>query len=152
MAGGVSKLHEARLKLRGELEAPPALRRFGSGWISGVLGLVLGLVGFSLVLALRMPGTFSIPETHGLYANPWFRIGLQALLLAAFGLSALSLALRSGKTLGTCGVALTLLATLLAAHSTACAHASSASGNGSRHDNLCGRRVLNRLVPPTCPA
>jgi len=113
MAGGVSKLHEARLKLRGELEAPPALRRFGSGWISGVVGLVLGLAGFSLVLALRMPGTFSIPETHGLYANPVFRIGLQTLLLAAFGLSALSLALRPGKILGTCGVSLTLLATLL---------------------------------------
>src|SRR5688572_9573945 len=113
MAGGVSKLHEARLKLRGELEAPPALRRFGSGWISGVLGLMLGLAGFALVLALRMPGTFSIPETHGLYANPWSRIGLQVLLLAAFGFSALSLALRLGKSLGTSGDALSLLATLL---------------------------------------
>src|SRR5258706_8750904 len=99
----MSKLRDARLMLRGELEAPPALRRFGSGWISGVLGLVLGLAGFSLVLALRMPGTFSIPETHGLYENPWFRIGLHILLLAGFGLSALSLALRPGKTLGTCG-------------------------------------------------
>jgi len=37
MAGGVKKLHEARPKLRGELEAPPALRRFGRGWISGDL-------------------------------------------------------------------------------------------------------------------
>src|SRR5688572_16964907 len=113
MAGGVSKLHEARLRLRGELEAPPALRRLGSGWISGVLGLVLGFAGFSLVLALRMPGTFSIPETHGLYENPLFRISLQVVLLSAFGFSALSLALRPGKALGTCGVALTLLATLL---------------------------------------
>jgi hypothetical protein len=65
----MSKLHQARLKLRSELEAPPALRKFGSGWISGVLGLVLGLAAFALVLALRMPGTFSIPETHGLYEN-----------------------------------------------------------------------------------
>ena len=38
----MSKLEDARMKLRGELEAPPALRRFGSGWTSGVLGLVLG--------------------------------------------------------------------------------------------------------------
>src|SRR5688572_19414081 len=107
------KLHEARLELRNELEAPPALRKFGSGWISGVLGLVLGLAAFALVLGLRMPGTFSIPETHGLYGNPWFRLGLHALLLAAFGLSAVSLALRSGKILGTCGVSLTLLASML---------------------------------------
>src|SRR6185436_10088684 len=109
----MSKLQELRRNIRAELEAPPALRRFGSGWLSGVLGLVLGLAGFSLVLALRMPGTFSIPETHGLYANPWFRIGLHILLLAAFGLSALSLALRPGKVLGTCGVSLTLLAAMI---------------------------------------
>ena len=43
------------MKLRGELEAPPAARRFGSGWISGVLGFVLGLAGFLLVLSLRAP-------------------------------------------------------------------------------------------------
>lgn len=109
----MSKLHEARHKLRSELEAPPALRKFGSGWISGVLGLVLGLAGFALILALRMPGTFSIPETHGLYEKPTFRIGLHVLLLAAFGCSTLSLALRSGKILGTCGVSLTLLASML---------------------------------------
>jgi hypothetical protein len=41
----MSRIHEARLKLRGEVEAPPALRRFGSGWISGVIGLVLGGAG-----------------------------------------------------------------------------------------------------------
>ena len=109
----MSKLHEARLKLRSELEAPTALRKFGSGWISGVLGLVLGIAAFALVLALLMPGTFSIPETHGLYGNVWFRVGLHGLLLVAFGLSALSLALRADKVLGTCGVALTLLASML---------------------------------------
>lgn len=89
------------------------MRKFGSGWISGVLGLVLGIASFSLVLALRLPGVFQTPEAQGLYLNPWFRFGLQGVLLVAFALSALSLALRSGKTLGTCGVALTLLATLL---------------------------------------
>ncbi len=45
---------QARQKLRGELEAPPALWKFGSGWISDVLGLVLGIASFSLVLALRL--------------------------------------------------------------------------------------------------
>ncbi len=109
----MSKLHDVRMKVRRELEAPPALRRFGSGWISGVLGIVLGVIGLSLVLAILMPGTFAIPETQGLYAKPVFRVGLHVLLLAAFGLSALSLALRPGKTLGTCGVAVTLLAAML---------------------------------------
>lgn len=109
----MSKLHEARMELRRELEAPAALRRFGSGWISGVLGLVFGLAGLGLVIALRVPGAFAIPETHNLYENPWFRAGLHMLLLTAFALSATSLALRSGKMLGTCGVSVTLLAAML---------------------------------------
>ncbi|MDB6109288.1 MAG: sterol desaturase [Pedosphaera sp.] len=109
----MSKIHEARLKLRGELEAPPALRRFGSGWISGVLGLVLGVGGLLLVISLRAPGLFTMPEVRGLEGNPWFRLGLHVLLLGAFAFSALSLALRPGKVLGTCGVTATLLAALL---------------------------------------
>src|ERR1051326_5367470 len=109
----MSKLHDARLELRRELEAPPALRRFGSGWISGVLGLVFGLAGLGLVIALRVPGSCAVPETHHLYENPWFRVGLHFLLLTGFILSALSLALRPGKMLGTCGVSATLLAAML---------------------------------------
>ena len=41
-------LQETRQKLRTELEAPAPLRTFGSGWISGVAGLSLGLVGLAL--------------------------------------------------------------------------------------------------------
>src|SRR5437868_13124900 len=104
----VSKIGQIRAEVRSELEAQPALRPFGSGWISGVLGFVLGVAGFGLVVTLRFPGIFSIPEAHGLYSNPWFRVGLHILLLTAFGLSALSLALRPTKTLGTCGTAFTL--------------------------------------------
>src|SRR5262249_22703642 len=109
----MSSLNEARLKLRGELEAPAALRRFGSGWISGVLGLVLGTAGLLLVLSLRAPGFLAIPELRSLQSNHWFRLGLHLLLLVSFGFSALSLALRRGKVLGTAGVAATLLAALL---------------------------------------
>jgi hypothetical protein len=43
----MSWLQNKRQHLRSELEAPSALRRFGSGWISGVLGLVLGLAGLA---------------------------------------------------------------------------------------------------------
>jgi len=106
-------IHDARMKLRGELEAPAWARRFGSGWISGVLGLVLGLGGFLLVLSLLAPGWFSLPELHSLHDNPWFRFGLHAILITAFFLSTVSLALRPGKILGTCGVALAVLAAVL---------------------------------------
>lgn len=109
----MSWLHEKRMGLRGELEAPSALRRFGTGWISGVLGLVFGLAGLGLVLALRFPGVFAVPETHDLYQNPAFRVGLHVVLLAAFGFATLSLTLRPGKILGVCGVIPTLLAVTL---------------------------------------
>ena len=57
------------------------MRRFGSGWISDVLGLVLGIASFWLVLALRLPGLFQTPEAQGLYLNPWFRFGLPGVCL-----------------------------------------------------------------------
>ncbi len=109
----MGKMSQARLRLRAELEAPPALRRFGSGWISGVLGLVLGVAGLFLVISLRAPGALAMPELRGLHQHPMFRIGLHVLLLGAFFLSAVSLALRRGRTLGTSGVAATLLAALI---------------------------------------
>src|ERR1700744_5867055 len=88
------KLEDARTKVRGELEAPPALRRFGSGWISGTLGLVLGVAGVLLVISLLAPGLFSIPETQNLRSNPWYRVGIHFTLIAAFAFSVLSLILR----------------------------------------------------------
>jgi len=109
----MSKLHEVRMKVRGELEAPPMLRRFGSGWISGVLGLVFGIAGLLLVISLRMPGVLTIPEAQPIRDNPWYRVGLHILLLVAFALSALSLALRKERVLGTCGVVVTIGAVLI---------------------------------------
>lgn len=102
-----------RKQLRNELEAPEALRRFGSGWLSGVLGFVLGLAGLALVITLLAPGTFSTPELTGLRHGPGFRIILNVVLIAAFVLSTLSLALRREKLLGIAGVSLTLVAVLL---------------------------------------
>jgi len=101
------------MKFRRELEAPEPLRRFGSGWISGVLGLVLGTAGLLLVISLRAPGSFSMPEIAALHAKPAFRIVLHGLLLIAFACSALSLALRKERILGTAGLIASLLAALI---------------------------------------
>ena len=72
-----------RMRLRSELEAPPTLRRFGSGWISGVLGVVLGLAALMLVLCLRLPGALSMPELREHLNASTFRFGLHILLLTA---------------------------------------------------------------------
>jgi len=108
-----NRLHAARLELRKELEAPPPLRRFGSGWLSGVLGIVLGTAGLCSVVMLRFPGVFTMAESAPLFAHPAFRTAMLALLVLAFACSGLSLLLRDGKTLGTAGMAMTLLAVLL---------------------------------------
>src|SRR3954462_2109342 len=109
----MSRIHERRMQLRAEIEAPPALRRFGSGWISGVLGFVLGVAGFLFVLSLRAPALFAMAELRPLHENVYLRAGLHIMLVLAFAFSALSLALRDGKILGTSGVLATLLAVLL---------------------------------------
>ncbi|MGC4006485.1 MAG: sterol desaturase family protein [Pirellulales bacterium] len=106
----MSKLRQA---VRDELEAPPALRAFGSGWISGVLGLILGVGGLLLVISLRLPGVFAMAELRAYHEAWWFRLIIHALLLGGFACAALSLALRRGKLLGTCGVVAVLAAVVL---------------------------------------
>jgi sterol desaturase/sphingolipid hydroxylase (fatty acid hydroxylase superfamily) len=106
-------INRFRLMLRGELESPASLRRFGSGWISGVLAIVFGVAGLGLVLVLRAPGWFSMPESQPVLSSALFRAGLHVLLLGAFALAAVSLVLREGKVLGTVGMSVTLLAAML---------------------------------------
>ena len=45
-----------------ELQAPPALRRFGSGWYAGLFGLLLAIASLAMVLVLRFPGWLGMPE------------------------------------------------------------------------------------------
>ena len=47
------------------------MRRFGSAWISGVLGLVLGVAALLLVVALRLPLAFSVLNLQNLYGKEW---------------------------------------------------------------------------------
>jgi sterol desaturase/sphingolipid hydroxylase (fatty acid hydroxylase superfamily) len=109
----MNKILETRLKLRHELEAPPLLRKFGSGWISGVVGFVFGVAALLLVIAMRAPGTFSVPQIQSLHQNHWFRLALLLVLLTAFLASLLSLILRPKKILGLTGLIATLLASLI---------------------------------------
>lgn len=109
----MNRLSKARLQIRRELEAPAALRAFGSGWISGVLGLVLGLGSFFCVLMMRFPGVFVTKELIGVHGHPGFRVFVFGLLILAFVFAMLSLVLRSSKVLGIAGMSATLLAVML---------------------------------------
>lgn len=87
--------------------------RFGSGWISGVLAVVLGAIGLGAVFCFHFPDLLTMPELRGLYPLPYIRALLHLLLVSAFLLGLLSVLLRRSKRLGTAGIALTLIAALL---------------------------------------
>jgi sterol desaturase/sphingolipid hydroxylase (fatty acid hydroxylase superfamily) len=100
-------------KVRSELEAPREQRPFGSGWLSGSIGLLAGLVGLAMVIVLRNPSITSVPQLSVVHQNALFRPALYFVLIAGFLLAALSLVLRKDKTLGGAAMVATLLATML---------------------------------------
>ena len=96
-----------------ELDSPD--RKFGSGWISGVLGLFLAIAGLATVFCFLFPQIFTVEETRGFYAKYYIaiRILLSAALIAAFFLGIVSVVLRDKRVLGFTTLTLVLLATLL---------------------------------------
>jgi len=100
-------------QLEHDLEAPVEMRRIGSGWLSGFLGLVLAIAGLCLVVTLRWPDWTSMPELGAIRALPGFRPGVHLVLLAAYALALLSLLLRQRKAIGLAALLVVLTATLL---------------------------------------
>ncbi|MCA9117052.1 MAG: hypothetical protein KDA79_18400, partial [Planctomycetaceae bacterium] len=88
-------------------------RRFGTGWISGVAGVVLALVGLGTVLCLRYPQFLTVADARGMYNVGLIRLALHLVLIAAFVLGVLSIVLRRRKILGFTAMGTVLLATLL---------------------------------------
>ncbi|MBL9134006.1 MAG: sterol desaturase family protein [Verrucomicrobiaceae bacterium] len=109
----MNPIHKTRLHIRRELEAPAALRKFGSGWISGVLGMMLGLAALGAVIMMRFPGVFVMKESAALVAHPGFRTGMMVLMVLAFLFAMLSLLLRPSKVLGMTGMVAVLIAVTL---------------------------------------
>lgn len=99
--------------LEHDLESPVEARGFGSGWLSGFLGLVLAVTGLCLVVSLRWPVWTAMPEMDAMRAMPWFRGFVHAVLLAAYALALLSLLLRKRKAIGFAALIVVLGATLL---------------------------------------
>jgi len=87
--------------------------RFGSGWTSGVLSTLLGVIGLGAVLCFHFPDLLTMPELRGLYPVPYIRALLHLVLVGAFLLGVLSVVLRRSKRLGASGISLVLVAALL---------------------------------------
>ncbi len=100
--------------LKSEFDAPRELRVFGSGWIAGILALCLSLASMCLVLVMRQPNLFGVPELVVARDSLYFRFVLFVFLIVSFLLSCISLVLRKSKLLGTLAVIITLIASLWA--------------------------------------
>lgn len=92
-----------------------APRRFGTGWISGILAAGLGMLSVAAVLCLHFPQWLTIPELRSRYPLELVRTAIDLAILATLGLSALSMLLRRRKALGLAGLALAALALSLGA-------------------------------------
>lgn len=86
---------------------------FGTGWVSGALGITLGIFGLGAVLCFRFPDWLTMPMLRELYPLPLIRITLQIVLFSAFGLGVISLTLRKKPILGGIACTLCILAGLL---------------------------------------
>ncbi len=101
-------------KLTNELDSQN--RRFGTGWISGVIGLFLAIAGFSTVLCFCFPQLLTVEDVRGMYDafnTNLIRIALHVVLISAFLLGVISVVLRQQKTLGFTTVLLVLAASLM---------------------------------------
>jgi lathosterol oxidase len=81
-------------------------RHFGTGWLSGVLGIVLGMLALLAVLCLHFPQYLTLPELRAAYPLSLVRLAIDVGLLAAMALAGLSMLLRRRKALGVTGLAL----------------------------------------------
>ena len=86
---------------------------FGSGWISGMLAVTCGALGYGAVLCMIFPDLLTMPEARAHYPMGLIRFLVYMLLVVGFTLGLLSAVLRRRKTLGLTALALTTAATLL---------------------------------------
>jgi len=85
----------------------------GSGWVSGLLGAICGVLGLGAVLCFHYPWLLTTPEVRALYPVPLVRGLLHLVLVSGFLLGILSLTLRRNKMLGAIAVTATMAAALL---------------------------------------
>lgn len=96
-----------------EVDSPD--RRFGSGWISGFLGLALAVAGLAIVLCFWYPEWLTVQDARQFYSNyeQMIRVLLSLILVGAFFLGIVSTLLRQQKVLGFTTITLVLIATLM---------------------------------------
>lgn len=85
----------------------------GSGWLSGVLSIVLGTIGLGAVLCFLFPERLTMIDVRPHYPVPILRGALHVVLVLAFLLGLASACLRPKRGLGFVGMGSVLIAALL---------------------------------------
>ena len=80
----------------------------GSGWISGVCGVFLGILALGGTLCLRFPALLTLPDARAKYPIEIMRLLIQGTIFAAFVFAAASAIMRQRKVLALTGAALAL--------------------------------------------
>ena len=106
-------INNIRLAIRNDLEAPAEARTIGSGWLSGVAALVIGIAGLFLILSSQYSVFFSTKELGGLYKLPYLSLIIQILLGVGFALACINMMLRRNRVLGFSAIAVVFLATII---------------------------------------
>jgi len=88
-------------------------RQLGSGYISGMLSIVLAVIGLATVLCLMYPQLLTVSDARAHYNVPLIRLAVHVVLIAGFVTGCISITLRHSKTLGFVGMSIVLAATLL---------------------------------------
>src|SRR5262245_738911 len=100
----------------GEIDVPPERQKhFGSGWIAGVLSVLLGIIGLLAVICFHFPSLLTVEDARRYYAENLVLVRgvLHVVLVSSFLLGVLSVSLRQNKTLGLVGCFLVLISALL---------------------------------------
>jgi sterol desaturase/sphingolipid hydroxylase (fatty acid hydroxylase superfamily) len=95
------------------MTAPSQSRRFGTGWISGVVAITLALMGLGGVLCFLFPEQLTSPYVRDAVPLPILRALLQFVLIGAFIMALISLVLRKRKVLGGIALAIAVAAVAL---------------------------------------
>src|SRR5262245_19560518 len=90
-------------------------KHFGSGWLSGVLAVLLSGAGLGAVICFLFWDVLTMAEAREHYVHylPYIRGLVHVLLVAGFLLGVMSISLRQNKTLGLAACLMVLVAALL---------------------------------------
>ena len=106
-------ISKIRLAIRNDLEASEEERQFGTGWLSGLVALILSVSSLFLLISQRYPEWLSMKELSVIYHQQYFTWAIQLMLVVAFALIVINLTLRRNKVLGFASMIIVLISLLV---------------------------------------